>query len=105
VSYQSIRALGLGLLLSICALPLAGAPNSGKLSGVVVDAAGTPQLGATVFISSEDFFNASPLELLTNDRGRFAAGRFSSCDRTAYSNQRRPHHSVGNRDGFRLLLA
>jgi hypothetical protein len=73
VSYQSIRALGLGLLLTICALPLAGAPNSGKLSGVVVDAAGTPQLGATVLISSEDLFNASPLELLTNDRGRFAA--------------------------------
>jgi hypothetical protein len=73
VSYQSIRALGLGLLLSICALPLAGAPNSGKLSGVVVDAAGTPQLGATVLISSEDILNASPLELLTNDRGRFAS--------------------------------
>jgi hypothetical protein len=73
VSIQSIRALALGLLLSICALPLAATPNSGKLSGVVVDTAGTPQLGATVLISSEDLFNASPLELLTNDRGRFAA--------------------------------
>jgi hypothetical protein len=73
VNFKSIRALGLGLLLSICAFPLAAAPNSGKLSGVVVDAAGTPQLGATVLISSEELLNASPVELLTNDRGRFRA--------------------------------
>lgn len=73
MSSQSIRALGLGLLLSICALPLAAAPNAGKLSGVVVDVAGTPQLGATVLISSEELLAASPVELLTNDRGRFAA--------------------------------
>ena len=70
---QSIRALGLGLLLSIGALPLMAAPNAGKLSGVVIDAAGTPQLGATVIVSSEELLNASPVELLTNDRGRFSA--------------------------------
>jgi hypothetical protein len=73
VNFKSIRALGFGLLLSICAIPLAATPNSGKLSGVVVDAAGTPQLGATVLISSEELLNASPVELLTNDRGRFRA--------------------------------
>ncbi|MGH9711905.1 MAG: carboxypeptidase-like regulatory domain-containing protein [Candidatus Acidiferrales bacterium] len=73
MNLQSIRALGLGLLLSICALPLAAAPNAGKLSGVVIDAAGTPQLGATVLVSSEDLRSASLVELLTNDRGRFAA--------------------------------
>ena len=73
MNLQSIRALGLGLLLSIGALPLMAAPNAGKLSGVVIDAAGTPQLGATVIVSSEELLNASPVELLTNDRGRFSA--------------------------------
>ena len=68
-----IRALGLGLILSLGALPLAAAPNSGKLSGVVVDATGTPQMGASVTISSEQMLSASLVELLTNDRGRFSA--------------------------------
>jgi hypothetical protein len=73
VSLRMIRALGIGLILSLSALPLAAAPNSGKLSGVVVDAQGTPQMGATVTVSSEQMFSASLLELLTNDRGRFSA--------------------------------
>lgn len=68
-----IRALGLGFILSLSALPLVAAPNSGKLSGVVVDAQGTPQMGATVTVSSEQMFSASLVELLTNDRGRFSA--------------------------------
>ena len=50
MSYQSIRALGLGLLLTICALPLAGAPISGKLSGVVVDAGKVGQKTAYVVL-------------------------------------------------------
>jgi hypothetical protein len=73
VSLRTIRALGIGILLSLSALPLAAAPNSGKLSGVVVDAEGTPQMGATVTVSSEQMFSASLVELLTNDRGRFSA--------------------------------
>jgi carboxypeptidase family protein len=73
VSIRMIRALGLGFILSLSALPLAAAPNSGKLSGVVVDAQGTPQMGATVTVSSEQMFSASLVELLTNDRGRFSA--------------------------------
>jgi hypothetical protein len=59
------------LLLSV--LPLAAAPNSGRISGVVVDPAGTPQMGATVSISAENLLSFSPTELLTNDRGRFSA--------------------------------
>ena len=73
MSHRILRALSLGLLLSINALPLAAAPNHGKLSGVVVDAAGTPQLGATVLVTSESLLSSAPVELLTNDRGRFAA--------------------------------
>jgi len=63
--------LGLGLLL-IRVPPLAAAPNAGKISGVVIDANGTPQMGATVSVSAESLLNLSPIELLTNDRGRFS---------------------------------
>jgi Carboxypeptidase regulatory-like domain len=71
VSLRTIRALGLGLLLSLSAMPLAAAPHSGKISGVVIDSTGTPQLGATVLISSEQLLGTAPDEFLTNDRGRF----------------------------------
>jgi len=72
VNFSSIRALGLGLVLFSCALPLAAAPNAGKISGVVVDPSGTPQMGATVSISAENLLTFAPAELLTNDRGRFS---------------------------------
>lgn len=71
MSLRAIRALSLGLLFSLSAMPLAAAPHAGKISGVVIDSTGTPQLGATVLISSEQLLSAAPAELLTNDRGRF----------------------------------
>ncbi|MGA8366063.1 MAG: carboxypeptidase-like regulatory domain-containing protein [Candidatus Acidiferrales bacterium] len=71
MSLQAIRALAVGALACLLALPLAAAPNTGKISGVVVAPDGTPQLGATVVVSSDQLFNASPLLLLTNDRGLF----------------------------------
>ena len=67
-----IRALAICCLAGICAWPLAAAPGSGKITGVVVDPSGTPQLGATVTVISEQLANASPVQLFTNDRGRFA---------------------------------
>ncbi|MGA8145738.1 MAG: carboxypeptidase-like regulatory domain-containing protein [Candidatus Acidiferrales bacterium] len=74
MNLRSIRvpALSFGLLVLACALPLAAAPNSGKISGVVMDPTGTPQMGATVSISAENLLAFSPTELLTNDRGRFS---------------------------------
>jgi Carboxypeptidase regulatory-like domain len=39
---------------------------------VVVDPAGTPQMGATVVVSSEQLFDSSTVRLLTNARGRFS---------------------------------
>jgi hypothetical protein len=39
---------------------------------VVVDPAGTPQMGATVLVSSEQLLGTLPVQLLTNDRGRFS---------------------------------
>jgi hypothetical protein len=73
LNLRAIRALAAGSLLCLLALPLAAAPNSGKITGVVVDPAGTPQLGATVTIFSEQLATALPVELLTNDRGRFSS--------------------------------
>jgi len=62
----------LGIFVCACAFPLAAAPNAGKISGVVVDPGGTPQMGATVLVSSDQLPQFSSIELLTNDRGRFS---------------------------------
>jgi hypothetical protein len=65
-------ALGLLLSLGLAANPVAAVPRSGRISGVVIDIGGTPQLGATVFIASEQLSRSSTIDLLTNDHGRFA---------------------------------
>ncbi|MFZ0523711.1 MAG: carboxypeptidase-like regulatory domain-containing protein [Candidatus Acidiferrales bacterium] len=71
-----IRALGLGIMfcLGLCAIPapLVAAPNTGKITGLVVDSAGTPQMGATVVVSANQLVTGLSFELLTNDRGRFS---------------------------------
>jgi len=72
LSLRAIRVLGIGCLAFLCALPIAAAPGASKISGVVVDPAGTPQMGATVLVSSEQLVGLSPVQLLTNDRGRFS---------------------------------
>ncbi len=72
MSLRAIRVLGLSFFALLCALPLVAAPGASKISGVVVDPAGTPQMGATVLISSEQLVSGSPVQLLTNDRGRFS---------------------------------
>ncbi len=56
-----------------CALaPACFAQHEGKISGVVLDAKGTPQMGATVLVASERALNPRSLNLLTNARGRFS---------------------------------
>jgi hypothetical protein len=72
LSLRAIRVLGLSCFALFCALPVTAAPGASKISGVVVDPAGTPQMGATVLISSEQLVSGSPVQLLTNDRGRFS---------------------------------
>ncbi|MFZ0036616.1 MAG: carboxypeptidase-like regulatory domain-containing protein [Candidatus Acidiferrales bacterium] len=78
MTWKMIRALTVLALASFAALPLAAAPQPGKISGVVVDPHGTPQMGATVFVVSEQAASAAPLQLLTNDRGLFATDGLAS---------------------------
>lgn len=80
MNLRAILGLGLALGLGISASALYAAPNSGKISGVVIDPSGTAQMGATVLISSEQLFNTSQLELLTNDRGRFSTSAIPAGD-------------------------
>lgn len=73
LNLRAILVLGLGCVVCLLALPMAAAPNgASKISGVVVDPAGTPQMGATILVSSEQLGGGSPVELRTNDRGRFS---------------------------------
>ncbi len=74
------RVLCALLLFSVGCLctPAAIAQTEGKISGVVVDAKGTPQMGATVLIGSELPLHPASFNLLTNGRGRFASDVLSS---------------------------
>lgn len=77
MNFRMIRAMGLGMILClswcVIAAPATAAPASGKITGVVVDASGTPQMGATVMITSDQLLNSMVFQLLTNDRGRFSS--------------------------------
>jgi len=77
LSSKIIRVLGLASLVWLAALPARAATNVGRISGIVVDSGGIPQMGATVLISPEELLTASPLNLLTNDRGRFSTETLS----------------------------
>jgi hypothetical protein len=68
-----IRILALLSLALLIAIPDFAAQNSGKISGVVLDPAGIPQMGASILISPERLAASTPLDLLTNDRGRFSS--------------------------------
>ncbi|HEX4073138.1 MAG TPA: carboxypeptidase-like regulatory domain-containing protein [Planctomycetaceae bacterium] len=73
MGYRTIRLLGLAFFVCLVVLPLQAAPNAARIAGVVVDPAGTPQMGATVVVSSEQLFDsAATIRLLTNARGRFS---------------------------------
>jgi Carboxypeptidase regulatory-like domain len=78
VSLRVIRSSIFGVLLCLLPLSAIGAPNSGKISGVVLDSSGTPQMGATIFVSSDQLLGSSAAELLSNDRGRFSTALLPS---------------------------
>jgi Carboxypeptidase regulatory-like domain len=73
-SHGAIRTAGLGCLVCLLALPLSAASgNQGRISGVVIDPAGTPQMGATVLLTPEAVLGGSSVKLRTDGRGRFAS--------------------------------
>jgi len=74
---RTIHLLTFGCLLCLFTYPAGAAPNSGRISGVVVDSSGTPQMGAAVFVSSEELFNFSSIQIRTNERGRFSTAALS----------------------------
>jgi Carboxypeptidase regulatory-like domain len=82
LNLRTILVLSVACWVSISASCLMAAPNSGRISGIVLDPSGTGQMGATVLVTSEQLFNAFQFELLTNDRGRFST---SSIPAGAYS--------------------
>ncbi|HXX19679.1 MAG TPA: carboxypeptidase-like regulatory domain-containing protein [Candidatus Acidoferrum sp.] len=73
MNLRAMRVVGLSFFVCLLALPLASATYAGKISGLVVDPAGTPQMGASVVISSEQILAAKSIQVMTNDRGRFSA--------------------------------
>lgn len=72
------RTLGLLFLAGLVVSPLNAAPRAGRIAGVVVDPQGTPQMGATVFVVSEQAPNLAPVQLLTNARGIFSTDSLDS---------------------------
>ncbi len=75
--------LGLGvvvfLLVGAWGAHAAPAPNGtfGKLSGIVLDPSGIPQMGATVVLATEGAQTTPSVELLTNPRGVFLSERLA----------------------------
>jgi len=73
------RRIGLLGVLGVALLAVASAqaePSAyGKLSGIVVDPAGTPQMGATILVLAEGASGATTLESLTNQHGLFSMER------------------------------
>ncbi len=74
--HRRIPALAWAFLVGLAlAAPVCADTSFGKLSGVVVDPAGVPQMGATVVLLSEDVRTIAPVQLHTNDRGVFSSER------------------------------
>ena len=68
---------GACLTLGVNASPAQVKSVSGKLAGVVHDAAGTPQMGATVEVLTESAAVAAPLNFVTNTQGIFHGERLA----------------------------
>ncbi len=75
---KSLRSLAIGCLaaapLFVCGLA-SGATGYGKMAGVVFDPAGTPQMGASVWVAAESGDSKGPAKLLSDQNGTFTAAR------------------------------
>jgi hypothetical protein len=69
-------ARGIALMaLLCCALPAWSADGYGKLSGVVIDPAGTPQMGAAIWLTAETPDGPGTVRLLSDQEGVFSSLR------------------------------
>lgn len=72
---KSLRIAAFALSgLFLTAAPLLAARNFGKLTGLVVDPGGNPQMGASVWLTPE-FAGGRAIELLTDENGIFVGQR------------------------------
>jgi hypothetical protein len=72
VSSRAIRIfLPLLGLLALTVGPLAADSRMGRISGVVLDDSGVPQMGATVLIAGNSLIAPAAVQLFTNGSGRF----------------------------------
>ena len=70
--YKLARSLGWVVLAALLsAAPAAAQARSGRLAGVVLDFAGKPQMGATVWVASEEANATNAVRARTNQAGRF----------------------------------
>jgi hypothetical protein len=63
------------MILSVLAGSAAARPGYGTISGIVLDPSGTPQMGATVWLLSEDAGGRPVSQLLSNQHGAFSTDR------------------------------
>lgn len=76
---RNLRALAWLAALVVLGCGSADArPGYGRLVGVVLDVSGTPQLGATVWVSPEDTSDHAVTQLLTDQHGAFSTLRLHS---------------------------
>src|ERR1700738_4264688 len=70
------KTLSWVLVIVLCvARSTAAKPGYGTISGVVLDPSGTPQMGATVWLLSEDAGGRPVSQLLSNQHGAFFTDR------------------------------
>lgn len=66
------RTLGWVMIAALAvAVPASAKPGFGTLSGVVLDSSGTPQMGASVWVISEDAGGRIVAQFLSNQQGAF----------------------------------
>jgi hypothetical protein len=73
ISASPLAAVLFAALLALLPPGASATPHLGTISGVVVDTAGRPQMGASVLIAAEGLQRSEPPGLLTDARGHFIA--------------------------------
>ncbi|MGB6199152.1 MAG: carboxypeptidase-like regulatory domain-containing protein [Candidatus Acidiferrales bacterium] len=74
--HRALKWLIAAGVLCLCGVPAQARTGDGRLSGIVLDPSGIPQLGATVWIATEDTADSQAIaQLLTNQRGSFSSAQ------------------------------